>query len=138
MTIRLSNNILLSSTRELGTLILLSLDLLLRGRRRRVSQFLNILPLLVGLEVCLDGLEKLVESFGDGGLEDLRGQDVFTVVGVHLCDWVVDEGFAFSTLDDESGLAGLESGDGEEDEFDETEDTVVFDDLGGSDLWNSC
>jgi len=28
----------------------------------------------------------------------------------------------------------LESGDGEEDEFDETEDTVVFDDLGGSDL----
>jgi hypothetical protein len=86
MTIRLSNNILLSSTRELGTLILLSLDLLLRGRRRRVSQFLNILPLLVGLEVCLDGLEKLVEGFGDGGLEDLRGQDVFTVVGVHLCD----------------------------------------------------
>jgi hypothetical protein len=66
MTIRLSNNILLSSTRELRTLILLSLDLLLRSRGRRVSQFLNILPLLVGLEVCLDGFEKLVEGFGDG------------------------------------------------------------------------
>jgi hypothetical protein len=140
MTIRLSNNILLSSstTRELRTLILLSLDLLLRSRRRRVSQFLHILPLLISLEVCLDGFKKFVERVGDGGLEDLRGQDVFAVVGVHLGDCGVDEGFALSALDDEFGLAGLEGGDGEEDVFDETEDAVFLDDLGGSDLWETC
>ena len=51
MTIRLGNNILLGGTGELGTLVLLDLDLLLGCRRRRVSQLLNLLPLLVGLKV---------------------------------------------------------------------------------------
>jgi hypothetical protein len=86
----------------------------------------------------LDGFKKFVERVGDGGLEDLRGQDVFAVVGVHLGDCGVDEGFALSALDDEFGLAGLEGGDGEEDVFDETEDAVFLDDLGGSDLWETC
>jgi hypothetical protein len=57
---------------------------------------------------------------------------------VHLGDCGVDEGFAFSALDDEFGFAGLEGRDGEEDVFDETEDAVFFDDLGGSDLWKTC
>jgi hypothetical protein len=55
-----------------------------------------------------------------------------------LGDCGVDEGFALSALDDEFGLAGLEGGDGEEDVFDETEDAVFLDDLGGSDLWETC
>jgi len=137
MTIGLSNNILLGSTRELAALVLLNLDLLLRCRRGRVSQLLNLLPLLISLEVSLNGLQKLVECFGDGGLEDLRREDVLAVVGVHLSDGVVDEGFAFSALHDEAGLAGLESRDREEDEFDEAEDAVFFDDLGSGDLRES-
>jgi len=56
---------------------------------------------------------------------------------VHLSDGVVDEGFAFSALHDEAGLAGLESRDREEDEFDEAEDAVFFDDLGSGDLRES-
>lgn len=68
----------------------------------------------------------------------MRRQDVLAVIGVHLGDGVVDEGFAFSALDDEAGFAGLEGGDGEEDEFDEAEDAVLFDDLGGGDLEESC
>lgn len=134
MAIRLSNDILLSSTGESRTLVLLNLDLLLRSRRGRVSQLLNLLPLLVALEVCLDGCKKLVEGVGDSRLENLGRKNVLAVVGVHLLDGGVDEGFAFSALDDELLFTGLESGDGEEDVFDEAEDTVVLDNLGSSDL----
>lgn len=74
MTIRLRNNILLSGTGVLGSLVLFDLDLLLRRRRRGVSQFLNLLPLFVCGKVGLDGREQLVEGVCDGGFEDLGGQ----------------------------------------------------------------
>lgn len=135
MAIRLGNNVLLcGGTRELGTLVLLDLDLLLGSGRGRVSQLLDLLPFLVGFKVCLDGSENLGQSIGDGGLEVLGRENVLAVIGVDLLDRIVDEGFAFSALDDELGLTVFEGASGKEDVLDEAEDTIVLNDLGCGNL----
>jgi hypothetical protein len=73
MSIRLSNDSL-GTTRESRALVLLDLDLLLHGGRRRIGEFLNLLPLLAGFKVGLNRCEKFVQGVCDCGLEDLGRQ----------------------------------------------------------------
>jgi hypothetical protein len=55
--------------------------------------------------------------------------NVLAVILVHLLNGAVDKRLALSSLDNESGFACLKSRDGEKDEFNKTQDTVLLNNL---------
>lgn len=146
--LRLIGGLCVSSPGVARALVLLLLLLLLL-RRGRVRLLYYVLPLGRGFERGADGRDELDQGVGHGRLDQLGGQldnistitprgrlcrtyDIVLVIGGHLVDVVVDQGFEAIALavDAELGRSGLQGQRREKDVLGEGQDTVVLSLLG--------